>query len=194
MYTRVATVLLVALCSVGVGFGQGAKGDSLKDVKREFPIDWNPKEIPLQRNQLLTVLINNVGEDSVVGVETDLRGADQLRLCAWAIHYSPARRTLLPLTSMDGIEKLPAADVRVDGQTIAIDGGNDPNKRIVVHLSVPATTPLFLQIDGKVIPTGNLTYGLLIHNGTIRESAGDYSPTWTMAQAVDNDWSAPPQR
>lgn len=167
----VATLTALPLC------GQAQSSNRLT---QHFDFDKKGKVYDLRAGEPLSVVINNIGDSGVVVLNPaapgDLTG--KLIVKAWALHYSPDAKSAMP----SNIAPIPDRHTSFNNQRLLIDGNWLPDKRVVVHLTLPSTTRAAFSVDGKLLHDGLVAKGLIVRgNEMIEGGKGGISTSEQMA-------------
>jgi TonB family protein len=135
------------------------QAQSHRRVTKNFEYDKRGKTYDLRVGDLLTVVINNAGDSGVVvlnpAAPSDTTG--DLIVKAWAIQYSPGASSVMP----NSITPIPDNHMVFNNQRLLVDGNWSPDKRVVVHLTLPSTTRVALSVNGKLLRDGLVAKGLI---------------------------------
>lgn len=176
--------LLVCLMLVPAGFAQTREG------QRALPLNPLRESFRLGEDQSLTVIVNDVGREGVVSLESRTDIDRELKLKASVIHYDPTKKAMFDILKIERADPLAWEDVSFSEGTLTIRGRAASDQRVIVYLAIPAGTNVTLYVDGRLIRSGPLLKNIMVQGGKIVNSAMGYS---LAAAAVYAFWLAPQQ-
>lgn len=156
-------VVIVALTALS----PGSQAQSPRRITQNFDFDKRGKAYDLRAGEPLTVVINNIGDSGVVVLNPAAPGATtgSLIVKAWALRYSPGASSAMP----NSITPIPDNHRVFNNQRLLVDGNWSPDKRVVVHLTLPSTTRVSLSVAGKLLRDGPVAKGLIARGNEMIE-------------------------
>lgn len=130
--------------------------------RKEMFVDKLVKHFALKTRKPLTIVVNNIGEDGVVSVES--HDADDVELQACSILYNENSKARIEWLKIEKFQPLAEDEVIFNNNTMVIDGHATANKRVVVHVSLPPQTTFTLYTNGTQVGSV-LSTGTMVQNG-----------------------------
>ena len=175
-FSILCLTVLCCLLAAGNVPAQGSQG------RRELSINKLAKRYPLKKSRPLTVIVNNIGADGVVSVEAG-EETNELLLQACTVHYNENVKSKIEWMKIEKIVALSEDEVIFRNNTLTVDGHANPNKRVVVHLTVPSQKQFVLYVNGKQVGNRSLSANVMLQKGepTANSEAGAANYTFEAA-------------
>ncbi len=150
-------IVLFCLMPFSSGLAQSTRG------RKELSVEKLVKRFALEVGRPLTVIVNNVGENGVVCAEGD-NNSYEVQLQACSIHYNDNIKAKIEWLKIEKFKPLSEDEVIFSNNTLTIDGHATPNKRVVIHLSLPPQTEFILYVNGKQINSQPVVANIMVQN------------------------------
>ncbi len=148
---------------------------------RETHFSTREKAFSLPRGAELTVRVNNQSDYGITAIEA-LKGAEQVSVKAWKVDFDNSVYDITGAPKFKSISPLDDANIKINGDTIVVDGAADA--RTAVKVVAPAQTRVALYINDRIVRAGPLNQSVMARGLALIDTSHGTSDPLVLTQTI----------